>query len=82
MLKTKITGPGQRGSLSVILGEGKRAVTVRVDDVRGVAGFILPGDFVERRTRPGPGGGLMSAALKIGPDMTVKLYRGQKRHVP
>jgi pilus assembly protein CpaB len=47
VLKTKITGPGQRGSLSVILEEGKRAVTVRVDDVRGVAGFILPGDFVD-----------------------------------
>jgi pilus assembly protein CpaB len=47
VLKTKITGPGQRGSLSVILEEGKRAVTVRVDDVRGVAGFILPGDSVD-----------------------------------
>ena len=47
VLKTKITGPGQRGSLSVILEDGKRAVTVRVDDVRGVAGFILPGDFVD-----------------------------------
>src|SRR6516165_5882280 len=47
VLKTKITGPGQRGSLSVLLEEGKRAVTVRVDDVRGVAGFILAGDFVD-----------------------------------
>ena len=47
VLKTKITAPGQRGSLSTILEEGKRAVTVRVDDVRGVAGFILPGDFVD-----------------------------------
>jgi pilus assembly protein CpaB len=47
VLKTKITGPGQRGSLSVILEEGKRAVTVRVDDVRGVAGFVLPGDFID-----------------------------------
>ena len=47
VLKTKITAPGQRGSLSAILEDGKRAVTVRVDDVRGVAGFILPGDFVD-----------------------------------
>jgi pilus assembly protein CpaB len=30
-----------------VLDEGKRAVTVRVDDVRGVAGFVLPGDFVD-----------------------------------
>jgi pilus assembly protein CpaB len=27
--------------------EGKRAVTVRIDDVGGVAGFILPGDHVD-----------------------------------
>src|SRR6516225_6115967 len=47
VLKSKITEPGQRGSLSALLEEGKRAVTVRVDDVRGVAGFILPGDFVD-----------------------------------
>jgi len=47
VLKTKITGPGQRASLSSLLEEGKRAVTVRVDDVRGVAGFVLPGDRVD-----------------------------------
>jgi pilus assembly protein CpaB len=47
ILRTKITGPGQRPLLSSLLDEGKRAVTVRVDDVRGVAGFILPGDFVD-----------------------------------
>jgi pilus assembly protein CpaB len=47
VLRTKITGPGQRASLSSLLPDGKRAVAVRVDDVRGVAGFILPGDFVD-----------------------------------
>ena len=47
ILKQKITGPGQRASLSALLEEGKRAVTVRVDDVRGVAGFVLPGDRVD-----------------------------------
>lgn len=47
VLKSKITAPGQRASLSVLLEEGQRAVTVRVDDVRGVAGFILPGDRVD-----------------------------------
>jgi pilus assembly protein CpaB len=30
-----------------MLDPGKRAVTVRVDDVRGVAGFIQPGDLVD-----------------------------------
>src|SRR5436309_2951169 len=47
VLKTKVTGPGQRASLSALLDQGKRAVTVRVDDVRGVAGFVLPGDRVD-----------------------------------
>ena len=47
ILKTKITGPDQRASMSALLEEGKRAVTVRVDDVRGVAGFVLPGDRVD-----------------------------------
>jgi pilus assembly protein CpaB len=47
VLRSKVTGPGQRASLAAVLEEGKRAVTVRVDDVRGVAGFVLPGDFVD-----------------------------------
>ena len=47
VLRSKVTGPGQRASLSSLLQDGNRAVTVRVDDVRGVAGFILPGDFVD-----------------------------------
>jgi pilus assembly protein CpaB len=47
ILRSKVTGPGQRALLSSLLDEGKRAVTLRVDDVRGVAGFILPGDFVD-----------------------------------
>src|ERR1700693_142061 len=42
VLRSKVTAPGERGSLSALLDENKRAVTVRVDDVRGVAGFILP----------------------------------------
>jgi len=47
IVRPKITAPGQRASLSVLIEEGMRAVTVRVDDVRGVAGFILPGDRVD-----------------------------------
>ncbi len=47
VLRSKVSAPGQRGSLSTLLEQGKRAVTVRVDDVRGVAGFILPGDRVD-----------------------------------
>jgi pilus assembly protein CpaB len=47
VLTSKITGPGQRASLSALLEGDTKAVTVRVDDVRGVAGFVLPGDRVD-----------------------------------
>jgi pilus assembly protein CpaB len=47
ILKWKITGPGQRASLSALIEPGMKAVTVRVNDVLGVAGFVLPGDRVD-----------------------------------
>ena len=47
ILATKITGPGQKGSLSAIIQDGMKAVTIRVNDVDGVAGFVLPGDHVD-----------------------------------
>jgi pilus assembly protein CpaB len=47
VLASKITGPGQRVSLSVMISEGKKAVTIRVDDVLGVAGFVQPDDRVD-----------------------------------
>ncbi|TIW41372.1 MAG: Flp pilus assembly protein CpaB, partial [Mesorhizobium sp.] len=43
VLATKITGPGQRATLSAVLGEGMKAVSIRVNDVLGVAGFVFPG---------------------------------------
>jgi len=47
VLATKITGPGQRATLSAMLRDGLKAVTIRVNDVEGVAGFALPGDRVD-----------------------------------
>ena len=41
VLRNKLTEPGQRALLSALLDAGRRAVTIRVDDVRGVAGFEL-----------------------------------------
>ena len=34
-------------TLAALIGENMRAITVRVDDVVGVAGFLLPGNFVD-----------------------------------
>ena len=47
ILRWKITGPGQRATLSALLGPDMKAVTVRVNDVNGIAGFVLPGDRVD-----------------------------------
>ena len=47
ILSSKITGPGQRATLSAMIADGMRAVTIRVNDVEGVAGFVLPGDRVD-----------------------------------
>jgi pilus assembly protein CpaB len=53
----KITGPGQRATLSAALEENMKAVTIRVNDVLGVAGFVLPGDRVDvLLTREGSSG--------------------------
>ena len=47
VLAVKITGPGQRATLSALVGPGMKAVTIRVNDVEGVGGFVLPGDRVD-----------------------------------
>lgn len=47
ILAGRVTGPGSRASLSALLGDGMRAVTIRVNDTTGVAGFVLPGDRVD-----------------------------------
>lgn len=47
VLSLKVTGPGQRATLSSLVAEGMKAVTIRVNDVEGVGGFVLPGDRVD-----------------------------------
>ena len=47
VLETKLAPPGTTGGLSAVVATGKRAMTVRVNDVVGVAGFALPGNYVD-----------------------------------
>jgi len=47
ILDAKLAPLGTKGGLSAVIGEGKRAITVRVNDVVGVAGFALPGNLVD-----------------------------------
>jgi len=47
LVSSMLTGPGGRAIISATLPQDKRAVAVRVNDVAGVAGFVLPGDSVD-----------------------------------
>lgn len=47
VLERKLAPAGTQGGLSSVIAEGKRAMTVRVNDVVGVAGFALPGNYVD-----------------------------------
>ena len=47
IMESKLAPPGTTGGLSAVVADGKRAMTVRVNDVVGVAGFALPGNFVD-----------------------------------
>ncbi|MDT7541627.1 MAG: pilus assembly protein CpaB [Acidobacteriota bacterium] len=43
----KLAPEGSTGGLSAMIPEGYRAMTVKVDDVVGVSGFIMPGALVD-----------------------------------
>jgi pilus assembly protein CpaB len=45
--ETRLAPVGAAGGLSSVIPEGYRAMTVKVDDVVGVSGFILPGTLVD-----------------------------------
>ncbi|WP_448207808.1 Flp pilus assembly protein CpaB [Azospirillum sp. sgz302134] len=59
VLKARVSGYGGRATLSAVIADGMRAATIRVNDVLGVAGFVLPGDMVDvlftRPENPAPG---------------------------
>lgn len=47
ILRSKLSGAGGRASIAAVLQPDMRAAAVRVSDVSGVAGFVLPGDTVD-----------------------------------
>lgn len=71
ILASRVTGKGGRFSVSSLIDPAMRAATIRVNDVAGVGGFVLPGDRVDVLViRPasghpasGEGGGSVSDVL-------------------
>lgn len=43
----KLAPEGTAGGLSAVIPEGYRAITVKVDDVVGISGFVMPGSLVD-----------------------------------
>ncbi len=46
VLAGKVTGPGQRATLSAVIAPGMTAVSIPLSETQGVAGLVLPGDRV------------------------------------
>src|SRR5476649_3047403 len=65
LTEAKLAPAGTLGGLSALIAEGKRAITVRVNDVVGVAGFALPGNFVDIIVHTQTDGGSGLAISKI-----------------
>jgi pilus assembly protein CpaB len=47
LINSRLSEHGSGSTLAALIGDNMRAITVRVDDVVGVAGFLLPGNFVD-----------------------------------
>jgi pilus assembly protein CpaB len=47
VLESKLAPVNAKGGLAATIPPGKRAISVRVNDVVGVAGFALPGNYVD-----------------------------------
>lgn len=47
VLEAKVSGFGEDNRIAMMLGEGRRAFSLPIDAISGVAGFIAPGDRVD-----------------------------------
>ena len=69
ILKSKVTGFGERATISAQLTPGMRAFTLRIDSVSGVAGFLLPNDrvdiFLTRKNAEGLAANLLMQNVKV-----------------
>jgi pilus assembly protein CpaB len=46
ILAPKVTGPGQRATLSAVIAAGMTAVSIPLSETQGIAGLVMPGDRV------------------------------------
>jgi pilus assembly protein CpaB len=77
ILAAKLAPKEAGAGLPAVIPEGMRAVSVRVDDVVGVAGFVTPGTMVDVQVTADAGGGGGGVTNTILQDVRV-LAAGQK----
>ncbi|MDN6885015.1 Flp pilus assembly protein CpaB [Variovorax sp. CAN2819] len=73
VIEGKLAPVGTQGGLSAVIASGKRAMTVRVNDVVGVAGFALPGNYVDVMVNAQQDKGRGEEALQISKTVLEKV---------
>lgn len=73
LMEGKLAPVGTQGGLSAVIASGKRAMTVRVNDVVGVAGFALPGNYVDVMVNAQQDKGRGEDALQISKTVLEKV---------
>ena len=82
--ESRLAPVGDAGGLSSVIPEGFRAMTVRVDDVVGISGFIMPGTLVDIVvvTQPPKGTGQQEMISKIVLQNIKVIASGQNIYKP
>lgn len=65
ILETRLAAPGSGGGLAATIPQGMRACAVRVDEVVGVAGFVIPGMRVDVLISGNPPGADAAAGSRV-----------------
>lgn len=91
LLSSKLALKEAGGGLPILIPEGKRAVSVKVDDVIGVAGFTLPGtrvdvlvtlDQMAQREQPATQVVLQNIEVATAGQITERDVQGDPKTVP
>ena len=77
LLAAKLASKEAGGGLPITIPEGMRAVSVKVDEVVGVAGFVLPGTRVDVLATLTPSSGREEAATRVILQNVQTLAAGQ-----
>ena len=72
VLRSNVSGFGGRATMSREVSRGMRAVAIRINDVSGVAGFILPGDRVDVLLTRQIEGGASVAGSNLATDVILQ----------